>query len=832
MRQASLLFVLTLLSFVAAGQETIITGKVTEASTGDPIPYVNVFFRGTTEGTTTDFDGHFRLQTKLKVDSLTASFVGYNTVTKIIKRGILQTINFQLSEAVTQLHEIVVNSGENPAYSILRNVVTNKSKNDKRNLDSYEYDAYTKTELDIDHITDKFRQKKVMKKIASVLDSVQRIAGEDGKPILPLFITESVSKFYYLGSRNLKKEVVEKSKINGVGVQDGTMLTQMIGSSLQEYNFYQNWLSILRKEFVSPIADGWRLYYSLYYKYDLMDSVEVGSDFCYKIDFYPRSPEQLAFTGTMWITKKEYAIKQIEANIGNHSDVNFIDRIKIQQELAPTADGPWIPVKNRVLIDVGDLSANSAGMIAKFYTSKKNVVTGKPHPVSFYERPIEMKEDARMYEDEKYWDTLRHEPLTATEKNVFKMIDTLKNIPIVKTYADIVQLVIDGHWNLGKIKLGPYLNTVAWNSVEGFRGQLGFKTTYQFSKHWVYQGYAAYGFADKRTKFQLQATRVLSTKRWTSFTLKVRSDIVRLGVDDETLGINSLFRSATRWGNIRRGYYFNEAYASFQRELFRGFTQRVSYRNRSFEPTFDFGYLDLNDQTKINDNFTYSEVTLESRYAPDELFIQNKNERISLGTLKKPVITVRYTHGLKSLGGNFDYDKIFLSVSKRVRMGPLGMGRFTLSGEHIFNDLPYPLLAVHLGNRSHFYTPITYNLMNFGEFVSDQYASLNYHQFLEGFLVNRIPLIHKLKWRIVATGNIIIGGMRQSNQNLIAQLTPAGKTCLPAGHLEYGKPYIEAGYGVENIFKFLRVDFVHRLTYLDRPNTRSFGVLFSAQLKL
>ncbi|GHM99084.1 membrane protein [Cytophagales bacterium WSM2-2] len=828
MRFFTPLILLFFLAFSALGQETIVTGKITDAATGDPIPYVNVVFNGTGDGVTTNFEGHFRLRTLAKVDSITASFVGYITVKKAVVRGTTQVINFQFQEAVTQLHEVVVTPGINPAFAIMRNVIANKNKNDKRSLNAYEYDAYSKMELDIDHITEKFRKRKVMKKIASVLDSVQRIAGEDGKPILPLFITESVSKFYFRENPSLKKEIVEKSKISGVGVQDGTMLTQLIGSSLQEYNFYQNWLSILRKEFVSPIADGWRLYY----KYDLMDSMYIDKDYCYKIDFYPQSPEQLAFTGSMWITKNEFAVKQIDATVSNQSDVNFIDRIKIQQELTPTVEGPWMPTKNRVLIDIGNMSANSAGMIAKFYTSKKNIVTGKPRPASFYEQQIEVKEDARMFEDEKYWDTLRHEPLSATEKNVYKMIDTLKNIPMVKTYADIVQIIIDGHVNLGKVKLGPYLSTFAWNTVEGFRVQAGFKTTYQMSKHWIYQGYGAYGFDDDRPKFQLQATRVLSTKRWTSFTLRARSDIMRIGVDDESQAINSLFRSATRWGNIRRGFYFNEAYASFQSEIFRGFTQRVSYRHRSFTPTFEFGYKDIDDNTKIYDNFNYAEVVMESRYAPDELFIKNHNERVSVGTFKKPVIVFRYTRGLKSLGSHFDYDKIFMSVSKRVRMGPLGMGRFTLSGEHIFNDLPYPLLAVHLGNRSHVYTPITYNLMNFGEFVSDQYASLNYQQFLDGFLLNRLPLIHKLKWRFVATGNVIFGGMRKSNQDLISEYTPAGKLCQPTGYLTYGKPYVEVGYGVENIFHFLRVDFVHRLTYLDRPNTRSFGVLFTAQLKL
>jgi hypothetical protein len=131
-------------------------------------------------------------------------------------------------------------------------------------------------------------------------------------------------------------------------VEDGTTVTQLVGSSFQEYNFYQNWLNILSKDFVSPIADGWRLYY----EYDLMDSLYVGEDYCYRLDFFPKNPQDLAFTGSMWITKKEYALKQIDVNIGKQANLNFIEKIRIQQELEPTVEGAWLPVKNRVLIDV------------------------------------------------------------------------------------------------------------------------------------------------------------------------------------------------------------------------------------------------------------------------------------------------------------------------------------------------------------------------------------------------------------------------------------------------------------------------------------------------
>jgi len=819
-----------LLAFAQA-QETVVQGKVTDAASGDPLPFVNVIFKGTLIGTSTDFDGNYILKTSSPADSVQASYIGYKSRAKAIKRGVTQTINFQMVEEVTNLQEVIVKAGENPAYPILRNVVRNKNKNDKRKLTAYEYDTYTKIEVDVDNISEKFRKRKIVKKITQVLDSIDRIAGEDGKPILPLFITESVSKVYYRDNPSLKKEEIIKTKISGIGVQDGSTVTQMVGSSFQEYNFYQNWLNIVSKEFVSPIADGWRIYYD----YDLTDSLYIGDDFCYRLDFFPRSPQDLAFTGTMWITKEDYALKQIDATMGKQANLNFIEKIRLQQELAKTDLGAWLPIKNRVLIDVGEVGKNNAGMLAKFYTSNKNLVTNKPYEQAFYSKPIEIAEDARLFEDEKYWDTLRHEPLSSTEQNVYKMIDTLKNIPIVKTYTDIFKVVVDGYYKVGKIEIGPYISALAWNNVEGWRMQAGFKTNYSFSKKWIFHLQGAYGFNDTKIKYFASAQRILSKDRWTTLSFRVRRDVSRLGVDDENLADNPIFLAATRWGFFRRGFYSDEYRVAFQRELFKGFSQKVSFRHWTFRPTYNFGYL-MNpgevDQ-EIFETFQTSEVSIETRYARDEVFLQNDNERISLGTNKWPVISLRYTYGVKGFfGSDFEYNRLRLNMTKRIKTGPLGVGYMTLTGEYIFNTLPYPLLTLHLGNQSPIYSSITYNLMNYGEFVSDHYASLQYRQYLEGFLLNRIPLLNKLKWRLLATGNVIMGGMRTANQELISQYNKNGEETLPAGYFRNYKPYIELGYGVENIFKFLRVDFIHRISYLENTDARKFGILFTAQLQL
>jgi hypothetical protein len=570
----------------AWAQETIVSGKVTDANSGDPIPYVNVTYVGTNLGVTTDFDGNYEIKTAHASDSLLVSYIGYKPKKKAVTKGIRQVINFQIEEDITSLQEVVFVAGENPAYEILRNVVRNKNNNDKRKLSAYEYDTYTKIEIDVDHITEKFRKRKVIQKITQVLDSIDRIAGEEGKPILPMLITESVSKVYYRDNPSVRYENILKSKINGVGVEDGAMVTQLVGSSFQEYNFYQNWLNIVGKDFVSPIADGWRLYY----EYDLMDTLYVGDQYCYRIDFFPKSPQDLAFTGSMWITKEGYALKQIDVTMNKTANINFVEKIKIQQELEPTEGGAWLPVKNRVLVDIGEMTNYSAGMLAKFYTSNKNFVINKPYDASFYKTPIIMAEDARQNEQDQYWDSLRHEPLSETEKNVYKMIDTLQTIPIVRTYIDIIKIAVNGYYKVGKIDIGPYVSTFAINSIEGLRLQPGFRTNYQFSDKWVLGAQLGYGFNDQKIKYIGYVQRIISRQPWTTLTIRARSDLGRVGIDEETAGDNLLLLASQRFGVFRRGYYMNEGRMVFSREIFKGFTQRVGFRYFTFDPTFNFAY--------------------------------------------------------------------------------------------------------------------------------------------------------------------------------------------------------------------------------------------------
>lgn len=806
---------------------TKVKGKITNKETGDPIPFVGVLFKGTTIGTNTDFEGNFSISTNKATDSLIVQYVGLKRKARKVKIGEEQIMNIQMEESSISLGEVVIRPGENPAWPIMRQVIKNKDKNDSRALKAYEYESYNKIELDVDNISNKMSKVKFVKKIRAVMDSIQKMVGEDGKPIVPVFISESISKYYYNATPERKKEEVIKTKVSGIGTGDNSIVNQVIGSTFQQYNFYKNWLNIVQKEFVSPINDNWKFFY----EYTLLDSSVSLFETTYRIEVTPKREQDLAFTGIIWINKSDYALTRIDATISKSANLNFVDKVKIQQELEKTEAGAYLPVKNRITVDIAQISKNWAGMLAKFYTSHKDIKINQPKPASFFDQHVSIDENVNVSDDE-YWQLRRHDSLTLTEKNVYRMIDTVKNLPVVKTYVEIANIFINGYKRIGKIDYGPYLYTYSFNNVEGHRFRLGFKTNIDFSKKWVIRAYAAYGTQDQRWKYNVGVEHIINRKRWTVLAFETKDELEQLALMDNSISSNSLFTAFTRIGNIKRTrpFYQSSTSLSLFSEVKKGLTLGVGYQLRNFDPVFDFKYQNQTNPSDIKTTFISNELFAEIKYGPDEIQIMNENSRISLGAQKWPILTFRYTRGFRGvMASDFNYNKYYFQGVQYVQYGWLGQGRYAISGGYIPSTLPYPLLRAHLGNRTYFMNMSAFNMMNFFEFVSDRFVGLNYQHNFEGWLLNSIPYVAKLKWRLVATGNILMGHMGNRNEKLIIQETDNDQ---PFSILDKTKPYAEVGYGVENIFKVLRVDFIHRLTYLGNDRVRPFGIKVSAQFKL
>jgi hypothetical protein len=816
-----------LFTLVLATAQTTVTGKVTEAATGAPVPFATVTFLGTTEGTVTDFDGNFQTITYLEVDSISVTYIGFSTRTKAVVSGQSQTINFQLEESLTALNEVVVLAGENPAISIFKSIQENKRENDKRELDYYEYESYVRTEIDIDHITDDLRNSRVMQQVTSVMDSIEHIAGDDGLPILPILISEAISKFYYRKNPEARHEEMIRTRLSGVGITDGTLTSQVIGGTFQEYNFYQNWLNIWGKEFASPIADGGRLIYEYY----LLDSAFIEDDFCYLLEFFPRQEQDLAFTGTMWITKDEFALRRIDAQVGENANLNYLERIRIQQDLIKSTADQWLPSKTRVVIKLAPLIENRPGFIGKFYVSNTDFLVNEPRENDLYLLPVSMDPNVRDSDDQ-YWREHRHDSLTSTEENVFRMIDSLKQIPRIRFASELSKFLVNGYIKSGKIDIGPYTTFIGNNNIEGTRIGFGARTNLDFSNKWVLGGYFGYGFGDERLKYSGYLYRILDRTHWTTIKFEKQREVDQVWLLNENIDPNSFFYSYSRFGTLTQPFLRKKNQLTIYRQIMKGLNAKIYFRQEQHRALFPFEYFTTADQSQTSGIYQITETGINLRYGRDEIFVINDNERLSMGTIRSPLIEVGYIRGFEGpFGGDFEYHKVTASVLKRAKMGLVGVTQIELGGGQFFGEAPYPMLFNPIGNQSPFFVGFAYNLMDYFEFSADRYAELKINHSFEGFLLNRVPLLRRLKLRAIANANAYWGSLSAQNISTTSYEMDANNHPIYPFRLWENMPYVEAGYGVSNIARVLSIQAFHRITYLDQ-NARRFGVKFSLEINL
>ncbi len=828
---------LVLLSaFVLAGHAlfsqslAIIRGTVTDGATGKSLPFVNIYFKGTSVGTITDKNGHYHLRTTQEYDSIVASFIGYKTQVKRFLKGVNQTIDFALDPDLINLKEVVVMSGENPAWAIIRNAVKRKSMYNRESLRAYEYTSYNRIEMYFDDISDRLNRKKVFKQIWTDIDSSQLSKDPEGRAMLPVFISESLSRFYVKNNPYATREEVIKTKIQGLAIEDGSLTSQFVGASYQQYNFYNNWLDILSKRFMSPIADGWKAFYD----YEILDTLNVGNDNCYKLKVIPKHPQDLAFEGTIWITVGNYALKKLDLHIGKRANINFVEGLYLTQTLGRTTEGPWLPVETDVTVDVGQLTFNTTGMLIRFHNYTSGWVLNHPREDKFYKNEVIVDEDATLQQPESYWDTVRPRPLTEEQIRVYGIVEDIKKVPLVNTYVNLIKLLSTGYIKSGKVDYGPHLYAYAFNNFEGSSFRLGLRTNANFSRKIELKGYLGYGTRDKRFKYGFRFTTIFSRQPWMTLSLSSSYDVEQAGLKWEDLQSNYIFFAATRFRTFYRPYYHMNNKIVYKYEIVKGLSPSIGLRNEYFDPRFSYYYHTNpgSPETQLKSDFYNTTFLIGMHWARDETFAINDNERLSLGTRKAPAIDFLYTMGIKNLlGGDFNYKKVDFRLTQQINLGLLGTSNYRIDAGYVFGQIPTLLLENHIGNESVFYTNSAFNTMNYFEFVSDHYASLRFEHYFQGLIFNKIPLLKKLKWRSLVEFNILYGGMRQENIDFMSPVDPEDNPTLPFGYLS-NTPYIEIGYGIENIFKILRIDAFNRLTYRNAPGATLFTVKMSFQFKL
>ncbi len=821
-------------AFIVAGglfaQQTTVKGNVTEKGRNEPMPFVSVAFKGTTVGMTTDFEGNYSIRTALPVDTLVVSFLGYKTVLLPIKRGQAQIINIEMEEHSQLMREAVVKAGINPAIRIIDKAVAMRKHNNFANLSSYEFTSYNKVDVSMNNISEKMKKNKLLQPLGKLFDTAYQMKNEDGKYILPVFISETESKYYYQANPIKSKEIITANQIMGFGVNQGSYVIDMLGTSLLQFNFNDNWMRVLVKDFVSPISSNCHNFYW----YTLRDSVDIDGLKCYEIKIQTKRESDLGFIGTIWIADSTYALRRIVADISPNANLNFIERLKIQQEQLPTSAGPWLPVKTRIIVELSRITENTSGFVSKMYRSNSQVVVNQPKPESFFDVNVD-RQEGHLDRDTSYWQKTRPEKFTATETQMRNMIDSVKGLPVVKTYTDVIRLLSEGYYRVGKIDWGPYVFLANYNQVEGFRTRFGLKTNQNFSRNWFYLGYAAYGFGDEKFKYGGSVERIINHRKWTTASFAYKNDYDILGVNDPSStpifnfgsGASNVFAALNFGSNLTRINQTIDYRAIYLKQLSRDWTIRLIGQSTYFKPLgkFDFGYK-INDKdgdnpANIRNDYTYAAATIDIRYAYKEVLIAKGNSRLRLKLAKAPVTTFSYQRGIKGIaGGNFNYDKIRINLNQHITTGFLGNADYSLTAGKVFGKLPYPLLEVMRGNNTFVQSDNNFSLMNLYEFVADEYVYFWYVQHFEGMFFNRVPVFKKWKLRNYAVTKAAFGSISPQNKNFHPE------SLVNINSLSFNnEPYVEVGYGIENIFRIMSIGMVHRLTHLNHsPDVRPWGV--------
>lgn len=813
-----LTILLLLVAPFAHGQRTRILGSVADAVTGQRLPFINVALDRGQVGTITDSLGNFVLETNRKFDSLRVSSVGYRTEVLPVVQGVTEEIDILLRPLSYELGEVRVLPGENPAFRILRKVIANKPLNTPERLDAYEYGVYHRVRFDLNNFTDKAKKNFILRPFDYIWDHADTT--EEGVSYLPILMTEESREVFYRKSPQARKEVIR-------GRRDykffrAPRIMEFVKDMYIDPNIYNNYVVILDKSFPSPIND----FYRRNYRFVMMDSlVQVDGRSCYHIAFRPKGKSDVAFTGEMFIDDSTFAVVQVDVAFSIEANINFVRNYWIRQNYSLVEGKQWFLTRSQVLGDftVVENSKEMTGFFGRKTTELSDIKMNEPREDDFYSRldPV-LEADSAYSRSDGFWEMERPDTLSQKELELIGMVDRLNSDPKWKRTEAVIRLFAEGYLEVGPIDLGNVFTFYSWNTVEGHRAKLGFRTNRRFSETVTLGGYAAYGFGDQRWKgggfldFSFPEKR----NRRMAFGANYRNDLMQQGRTENQLPLDHVLTSLVRISGAFRRMMAEEANAYMERQWFTGFSTRLGVFRDHFSPLErDFKMSDGSGSTSLAEDFTASGLRLGIRFGWGQKLLPADYDAVdsSFFAQRFPTVSLEVNAGFRGMyGGQFDYQHIRLKVQHRQRANKLGYLQILTEGGIINGTVPFPLLHSPAANPLVFNDDRAFNLMNYMEFAADRYVALHLEHHFEGFFFNKIPGLRLLKLREFVFARAFYGSLTDTNAN--------GPFALADGMTQMTHPYAEVGFGIENILKVARIDFTWRLTHLDGPNVLPFVV--------
>lgn len=813
-----LLFSITLVT-----AQTKVGGRVVDED-GKPISYANVIFPNSIEGTITNENGSFYMESDEKYDQLEISFLGYATQNIPLTSRVTYDIKITLVAEAEAMDEVVLYSGKtskknNPAIDILKKIWANRRSNGLKSFKQYQYDKYEKVEFDLNSIDSTLINKGIFNGLEFIFDHMDT-SNITGKTFLPMFINESSSKVYGDNELDLKHEEILGNRNSGFSTNQA--IIAFIKEMYHDFDVYDNYLKFFDKSFTSPLSKtGVDVY-----NYMLLDSAYIDKKWCYNIIYYPRRSNELTFKGDFWVNDTTWAIKEINLRVNQSANVNWVKEIYIEQEFDLLNDSIFLLKKDYFLSEFAlNKREKSKGLYGHRTTFFDNYSFDKKLPEDFYNERLEDYDESIYKRDSLFWNEKRQVPLSENEKGVYVMLDSLQKVPKYKRLHDLGVVFFSGfyEWDKMNLDIGPVYSLFGYNDVEGLRLRLGGRTYFNQNDPWRIEGFGAYGFKDQKFKFGLSGKVLVSKKNRFIVEGGYRKDVEQIGASlttsTDVLGRNLGSSSLVSVGNNDQLTKIELANFALSLEPAKNFVLRTDFSYRTLEsasPNFNLDYYVDASRTEKSSLVEQVEARLSAVYEPGKHVSGYGVER-NVSNEWFPNLYLGLTTGLDGFTDNdFEYYKIQGSYRQPWRIGGVGIFMSTIEAGKTIGEVPLGLLSIIPGNQNRFSSYGTFSLLNYYEFVSDTYVSLHLKHNFGGRLFARLPLLRKLNLREIIGFRAAWGQISDENRLLNATGTP---------YLAPDEtPYYEYSLGVGNIFKILRIDFNFRGNYLDLPDARKFGV--------
>ena len=839
---------LCLLCVVAAKAQFY--GQVIDGANGEPIPFAAVKYIGTSEGRSTDMDGNFVLPILNNYDKFEITFLGYKPVTVTVPRGRqeirgqiikMYSEDFLLGEVVVKKSKIKYSRKNNPAVDLMRKVIANKKLSDIKEKDFYHFDKYEKKTFSYNDI----------KGTKDTL--LSEICPETGKLIIPIMVDETASEESYRKNPKTVKTTIKAQRSDGFQsmLSSGDMLTTYVKDIFTDVDIYKDNVRLLQHPFISAISTSEAIGF---YHYYIQDTIMVDNERCIDVAFLPNNPQDFGFAGHLYITDdKLNQVKRAVINVPNNSGVNFVDNLMVIQDFMTLPTGERVIKVDNMIVELSGLYGAIKFQCQRYSQYSNYDFSPITDKKAFKSPQVERVLTDAAFKDSTYWASIRPIQLTNAENHLGNGVDKI-NEDLGGFWKFLLTAVVENSVELtpkpNKIDLIPINSIISHNDIDGMRFQLPLQTTANLLPNLFLRGYGAYGAKDKKWKYKAEVEYSFNKKQYMAHEFPRRSIIATYMYDDMSPvdkfsnTVKDNMYSSFKTSKVDQMMYVTDMKLKYQYEMDNHMTWSATVDRSKLTPTGKLIYMRNVDGTLL-DNIKTADIKLGFRYAPRETFINSKQQRQPINK-DAPIITLEHTIGMDGfLGGQYNYNMTEATVFKKFWLpGACGSIEAYLKGGAQWNKVPFPMLFTPQSNLSYFvqFDSWSFNMLRNMEFLNDRYVSLLINWNLDGKLLNRIPLLKKMKLREYVGFKMLYGHLTDKNNPFVSTndndlfrfpTRDGNYTSFVMGN----KPYMELSVGISNIFKVLTVQYVRRLNYTDLPavpggdKLRKNGIRFAVDFK-